>query len=221
MTQFGYAEPHLHVGSFFSTRSQRGLHRQRDVPMPALPVAHFVVIQAAFAFTAWRKSDSLETFSPSCEAVSLVTEPRPLILAPVFTPYGRGRFSICGRPVRAAGRRIQGPSFRRSSWGRLPAFWRPRLQDGGVEGPGGFDAVAVEKRVWSPSMASSRGARSRWRWICRRPTRSRSPCSRGRQSLRGGGHLGAEAKGDAFVGLDADGEQVGLDLLAGAAVACG
>ena len=34
--------------------------------------------------------------------------------------------------------------------------------------------------------------------------------------LRAGGHLGAEAQGDALVGLDADGEQVGLNLAAGA-----
>ncbi len=40
----------------------------------------------------------------------------------------------------------------------------------------------------------------------------------GQTSMFGrGGHLGAEAQRDALVGLDADGEQVGLNLLAGAA----
>lgn len=56
MAQFGYAEPHMRVGSFFSTRSQRGQHcmsqhGQRDMPIPALSVAHLVVIQSAFTFS--------------------------------------------------------------------------------------------------------------------------------------------------------------------------
>src|SRR5271157_1005630 len=54
VAQFGYAEPHLPVGSFFATRTQHrqdrmGQYGQGDVPVPTLPVANLVMIQSALA----------------------------------------------------------------------------------------------------------------------------------------------------------------------------
>ena len=94
----------------------------------------------------------------------------------------------------------------------------PGFEDGGHESPGGFDAVAVgeergvaEHGVEQEALVAVGGGLAEGFGVAEVHVD-------GRDVHGGAGDLGAEAEGDALVGLDAHGDDVGLDAFVAAAV---
>ncbi len=88
------------------------------------------------------------------------------------------------------------------------------FEDGGHEGPGGFDAVAMgeeggvaEHGVEQETLVAVGGGLAEGFGVAEVHVD-------GADVHAGAGDLGAEAEGDAFVGLDAHGDDVGLDAFA-------
>ena len=138
-------------------------------------------------------------------------------LFPALTHSFPDHFARRGRLFPAGGRSTRGPRCRRSSWGRHRAFWRPRLRGWACRAPSWLDAVAVgeeglvaEHGVEQQALVAVGGGLAEGGLVVE------VHVDRADGHLRRGGHLGAEAQRDALVGLDADGEQVGLDVAAGA-----
>ena len=95
----------------------------------------------------------------------------------------------------------------------LRLFRGPGLEDGRVERPVGFDAVAMgEERLVAEHGVEKQALVAVGAGLAEGGFVIEVHVDGADGHLRGGGHLGAEAQGDALVGLDADGEQVGLNL---------
>uniref|UniRef100_E6PY25 Uncharacterized protein n=1 Tax=mine drainage metagenome TaxID=410659 RepID=E6PY25_9ZZZZ len=114
---------------------------------------------------------------------------------------------------------IGAPASGEVIWKDLGCFGGPGFEDRSIQGPGGLDAVAMSEErliaqhgIQQESLVAVGGRFAEGRSVVEVHVDGADG------DVLGGGHLGAETEGDAFVGLNAHGDDIRLDLLAWATV---